>query len=441
MLPRRLFCLVVTSVALTCASVGKGETYFIDPLRGSIDGSGAADSPWSTLEDVFAKKKLLRAGDVLMLRTGDHGRPVVSGIIDGGEVTIRAVEGHTPRVAGLTFKGAAHWTVSNLVVSPEGAPLSKRKLRALVTIDADSHHVTLRDCHISSAGSIAGWTEADWKTRALDGISSAGPHSTLSGNTLRHVRFGISLGRTARNSVVARNRIEDFMNDGLRGLADDCLFEGNTVKNCYAIDGNHDDGFQSWSMGADGRVGSGVVKGVVLRGNTFISYTDPAQPFKAAMQGIGCFDGMFEDWVIENNLVVTDMWHGIAFSGAKNCHIVNNTVAKNPLDAAPRTPWIQIAPHKKGQPSHGNLVRNNISPTLKVVPDAGAVDHNLVSFDPVALFVDFARFDFRPRSQSAAVGAGTDEAAPGRDFDGRERTSPHTLGAYEAVTEPALSKN
>ncbi len=430
---------LVSSLA-AFSSVALAATYVVDPEHGSMAGTGAADAPWSTLEAVLAAKKVWHAGDALVLRSGDHGRPIITGAIEAGDVMIRAAEGQTPRVASLAFKGAAHWIVSRLVITPEGAPVPKRRPAALVTIAADCRDVTVRDCDISSGSSIAGWTEADWKARAVDGITCAGAHCRIEGNTLRHVRFGIGLGRTARDSVVARNRIEDFMSDGLRGLADDCTFEGNLVKNCYAIDDNHDDGFQSWSAGPDGKVGRGVVKGVVLRDNIFISYTDPAQPFKAAMQGIGCFDGMFEDWVVENNLIVTDMWHGIAFYGAKNCRIVNNTVAKNPIDAAARTPWIQISPHKRGQPSTGNLVRNNLTPTLHVPATVATIDHNLVAADAAALFVDFAKFDFHPRASGPAVGAGSDEMAPRSDLDGHGRGSPVTVGALEPVAMPAASK-
>ena len=220
--------------------------------------------------------------------------------------------------------------------------------------------------------------------------------------------------------------------DGLRGLADFCVFENNTVKNCYAIDANHDDGFQSYSGGSGGvKVGQGVVRGVVLRSNTFISYTDPAQPFKAAMQGIGCFDGMFEDWIIENNVVVTDMWHGIALYGAVNCRIVNNTVVKNPINAAARTPWIQISPHKHKQPSTGNLVRNNFTPTLNADASVGTIDHNLLTSDYAAHFVDYAHFDLRLKSTSAAIDHGDPKNAPAVDRDQRPRTASPDIGAYE----------
>ena len=45
---------------------------------------------------------------------------------------------------------------------------------------------------------------------------------------------------------------------------------------------------------------------MVLRGNTIINYEDPGQPHRGTLQGIGCFDGMFVDWVIENNVVIVD---------------------------------------------------------------------------------------------------------------------------------------
>lgn len=409
-----------------------GTAYQIDPVKGSPSGDGSAAKPWSTLEEVLAAKQTFQAGDILELHTGYHGRPVVRGDIAGGEVTVRAAEGEHPVLGALAFRSAAHWRVSGLTITPEDAPAAKGNVAALVAIGADCAAITVEHCELFSVRSIAAWTEADWLKRSVNGIVSSGEHCTIRDNTLRHVRFGITIGRSGAGSVVAHNTIADFMSDGMRGLADDCVFEGNRVENCYKIDDNHDDGFQSWSGGAgDVKVGHGVVKGVVLRGNTFISYTDPAQPFKSSMQGIGCFDGMYENWVVENNLVVTDMWHGIAFFGAKNCRIVNNTVVKNPIDAAPRTPWILISKHKRGTPSTGNLVRNNLVQKLTVSPDEGTVDHNVVITDLAATFADFRKFDFHLRDGSPAVGAGTADGAPAVDLDGVKRVAPVDAGAYE----------
>jgi parallel beta-helix repeat protein len=413
-------------------------TYVLDPVAGSMNGDGSAQKPWGTLQAVLASRRTWQAGDVLMLKSGDHGQALVRGAAASGDVTISAAPGEMPRVTSLGLKNASRWIVKGLIISPEGQPETKSRISALVSIGGDCRDITLSDCELFSARDSSRWNEADWLARSITGISSAGAHCTIAGNRLRNVRFGIAIGRQGTGSIIARNLIENFMSDGMRGLADDCLFEENVVRNCFAIDDNHDDGFQSWTGGVDGvKVGGGVVKRVVLRGNTFISYTDPAQPFKSAMQGIGCFDGMFEDWIVENNVVVTDMWHGIAFYGAKNCRIVNNTVVKNPINAAARTPWIQISPHKRGTPSTGNLVRNNITPTLNVPHDAGVADHNVVTNDYAALFVDHRNFDLHLKAGSIAVDAGGDESAPVFDLDGKRRSPPFDVGAFEAGSTAA----
>ena len=65
-----------------------------------------------------------------------------------------------------------------------------------------------------------------------------------------------------------------------------------------------------------GGVGTGEVRDVVLRGNVIINNLNPDHPLHATLQGIGCFDGLFVNWVVENNVVITDHWHGISLYGA-----------------------------------------------------------------------------------------------------------------------------
>jgi hypothetical protein len=67
-------------------------------------------------------------------------------------------------------------------------------------------------------------------------------------------------------------------------------------------------------------------------------------------------------WVVENNVVLTDHWHGISFYGARNLRIVNNAVDPGP-------PWIMVTAHKGGTPSRDTLVRNNLTTDLSVSGD------------------------------------------------------------------------
>ena len=94
------------------------------------------------------------------------------------------------------------------------------------------------------------------------------------------------------------------------------------------------------------------------------------------MQGIGCFDGFYEDWIIENNIIITDHWHGITLVGARNCRIVNNTVIdRNSTKPGPLR--IRIGNRKNGQPSTGNIIRNNLATGYSLEPEIGIADHNL----------------------------------------------------------------
>ncbi len=246
------------------------------------------------------------------------------------------------------------------------------------------------------------------------------------------MRFGIAVG--GPYASIQRNLIDGFSADGLRGLGDYGLFEYNRVQNDTIgdpDDDNHDDGFQSWSVGADGQVGTGEVTGVTLRGNVFINATDPHNPLRNSMQGIGCFDGFFVDWVVENNVVITDHWHGISFYGMRDSRIVNNSVI-DLADGQPGPPWIMVTAHKDGRPSENVVVRNNLSTDYSLDGNNISDDHNLLIDDAAALFVA-PPFDLHLIAGAAAIDAGSAGLAPAADADGvsRPQGAGFDLGAYE----------
>jgi parallel beta-helix repeat protein len=210
------------------------------------------------------------------------------------------------------------------------------------------------------------------------------------------------------------------------------VFQYNIVKNCYDVNENHDDGFQSWSVGDSGDVGTGVVYGIVLRGNTIINYENAEQPFRGALQGIGCFDGMFENWVVENNVVITDHWHGITLSGATNCIIVNNTVV-DINDTTPGPPWIRISEHKDGRKSSGCVVRNNLTTSISCDTPGVVIDHNLIVTRYEDFFVGYETKNMHLRAGCTAIDAGINGGAPATDRDALSRPvgSSVDIGAYE----------
>lgn len=413
-------------------------SYFLDPISGRLENPGTSEQPWSTLAEVAASGKQFDAGDVLVLRSGYHGSATIRGR-NSGEVLIRVDNGARATLRNLVFRAAANWRVQGLEISPETAPTFARV--TLVRVQSDASGIVVEDCSLYTTLDSGAWTASDWDTRACNGIDVAGPDNVIRGNQLLNVNFGISISG-ARNRV-ERNVVENFSGDGLRGLGDYGRFEFNTVKNCYDVNHNHDDGFQSWSVGPGG-VGTGVVRGIVLRGNRIINYEDPGQPHRGTLQGIGCFDGFFEDWVIENNEIRTDHWHGISLYGARNCRIVNNTVV-DLNTATPGPPWIRITRHKNRTPSTGNLIRNNLATAFAVDTGAAVQDHNLVVDGYSRFFRDYPHGDLRLRKGGPGIDAGTSVDAPSADaaglhrpFDGNgDGTAAWDVGAHEYVEPTA----
>jgi len=272
-------------------------------------------------------------------------------------------------------------------------------------------------------------TAADWDARSANGVTATGDRVTIRNCWVRNVNYGIAV--TGRGSRVEHNSVDGFCGDGLRGLGDDEVFEYNLVKNARDVNADHRDGFQSWSVGPGG-VGTGVVRNITLRGNVIIGH-EPGVRFAGTLQGIGCFDGTFDGWVVENNVVLTDHWHGISFYGARNLRIANNTVLDlNTVDPGP--PWIMVTAHKDGTPSRDTLVRNNLTADLSVSGDNVVADGNLLlPADPAGYFVDQAHLDVRLAAGSPAIDRGVAGQSPAADADGiaRPQGGGVDVGAYE----------
>jgi len=439
------------------SSISFGATFYVDPINGDINNDGSYDHPWSTLKEVLENNKIestkpqnhpyamgdplvvknpgapVKAGDTIMLRDGFHGTIYAVEYYHTDTITIEAQPGHTPTLGTIELRSGCKWILRGLRISPSYE--SSYNPKTLINFSSHgwtgpSYDCVVEDCVAFSVWDTSIWDLDDWNNLACNGISLPGPDMIARNNHLKNVNFGITV--TGENCRVQGNLVENFAGDGLRGLGDYGTFEYNTIKNCYDVNENHDDGFQSWSVG-EGGVGTGTVYGIVLRGNTIINYEDENQPYRGTLQGIGCFDGMFEDWVIENNVVYVDHWHGITLSGAVNSRIVNNTV----VDINSQTPgpsWIRISDHKNGTPSSGCIIRNNLTTALSI-GEGVTEDHNMIlAFENyTGYFINPFVYDFHLTKGCSAIDAGTDTLAPVMDKDKKRRPRGKNwdIGAYE----------
>lgn len=432
-----------------------GADFYIDPVHGSDDGDGSQQSPWRSLQDVVDSNLIesqgweslppmevtklfprnagapIKGGDRILLADGYHGTLSITGYYNTDTITIGPVPGATPKFSSIMIRAGANWHLKGLSVSPEYAV----DYSPGTMIDLDSHgwhgpvrDIGVEDCSLQSVADASNWSLSDWNTLPANGIAADGTSIIIRNNRLKNVNFGITV--TASHSLIEHNVVENFAGDGLRGLGDYTTFSYNTVKNCYDVNDNHDDGFQSWSYTEQG-VGTGEVVGIVLRGNTIINYEDPDQPFRGTLQGIGCFDGTFVDWVVENNVIYTDHYHGITLLGARNSRIVNNTVL-DPNDVRPGPPWITIGAHKNGTKPVNCLIRNNL--TTRLLQSEGVeYDSNILITGSEPFFINRGGLDFHLLPGSRAIDSGNSDLAPADDRDGeiRRQGAGIDIGAYE----------
>lgn len=437
-----------------CSLHTSARSFYIDPENGSIDNDGSYNHPWSTLEEVvdadyiqsYAYTNLpynpdssyliiknedapVKPGDTLVLRSGKHGNLFLRGYINPKVITIIAEVGHKPILEFIRLQACKNWRFENIIVSSE--PYGYYFNYRLIFLETHGWHgptsnISIRNCNIYSAEEP--WeTAEEWVNNASDGIIIEGDSMLIENNYLKNVDMGI----TASGDHIQANHnvIENFSGDGMRMQGSDVIFEGNTIMNCYAVDANHDDGIQSFI------IGEGVFRNNIIRSNIILNYVDENQKLLGALQGIGCFDGFYENWLIENNLVIVNHWHGITLLGARNCVIRNNTVLDPTPDITPGGSWIMIDNHKDGRPSEGCVVANNVANTFHTIAEMyNNVEMNTYdAYD--ANFVDYTNFDFHLKEGSELIDSGSLENAPETDLEGvfRPQGSGVDIGAYELV--------
>ncbi|MBZ0114990.1 MAG: right-handed parallel beta-helix repeat-containing protein [Thermoanaerobaculia bacterium] len=437
-----LLGLGATGLCCGATSPAAGEDFFVDPVLGSASGDGSVDNPWRTLQEVVEDGLIetrhweslpyqpglalipvnpgapVQPGDTLWLRNGFHGTLSLQGAYNAAPITIAAVPGHHPQLDRVLLSAAQHWILRGLSISPSHAPgpLSQETLFFVENhgFHGPSWDITLDDSDLFSINDASNWGASEWIDLASSGLRIDGDRVEVRNCRIRNVRFGISVG--GEDARIRSNTIDGFSADGLRGLGDGGWFEYNIVKNSFVgqpEDPNHDDGFQSWSVGSGG-VGTGEVRDVVLRGNIFINNEDPDHPLFSTLQGIGCFDGLFVDWTVENNLVIVDHWHGISLYGMIGGSIINNTVVDN-RPGSPGPPWIRTTDHQ-GIPSQDVVIRNNLATDYSFSGTGIVDDHNIEVTDLEAYFVA-PPFDLHLRAEAPAIDTGSSLQAPPYDAE------------------------
>lgn len=369
-------CLLACVLAF--AALAHAETFYVDPLNGKATNPGTKAAPWRTLQEVVASGGLraVKPGDTIALKTGFHGRVVLSG--DNTDfITIAADEGARPRLSYFEITQGSKWRVRGLTVSASfGEPYEGVMLK--FADGGPSNEIIVEDCFVYSTLNTNKWDAKQWMA-ANSGITM-GRHGK--GHVVRNcyvfnTRFGINL--CAENSTCEGNVISHFSADGIRVTRDGQVVRHNVIRNIYVSDDdgdkNHDDAIQCFLF----NVGTGTVRNVTIRENLVVMRESEDQKLKATMQGIGFFDGPLIGFTVEGNVINTSHWHGVSLFDAQDCTIKNN-VCYTQWQADKLRPWVQLGSKDKAEVK-GNTVTGNYAYTFDLKNDKGvtAKDNNPVT--------------------------------------------------------------
>lgn len=370
---KKIAALLAASVLALC-SQSFATTYYADPAKGSADNDGSQEKPWKTLEEVVkdGKLKTLKGGDTLLLAEGYHGAVSFSGENDS-TVTIAAAPGARPKLSRLTIPGGKNWDIKGLVISPS---FGKAPYKGEIVSFGDhspSSKITIEDCYIFTEEDSSNWDAQKWMS-VNSGIVMGrnGTDLTLRNNYIRNVRFGISL--EAYDSMCEGNVVSNFSGDAMRITRDGETAQYNILKNCYvsAKDGdkNHDDGIQCFLFNK----GTGLMKNVKIIGNIVIAHEDPDQKLKNDLQGISGFDGPLQDFVVTDNVVNVDAFHGLSWYDAINAHIERNT-SWSETGGQGRS-WIMLGSKPKVHASRDNTVKDNYAGIFNLKQPGTVAENN-----------------------------------------------------------------
>lgn len=433
-------------------SICFGTVYYVDPVNGSSSNDGSFNSPWKTLEEVIDDGLIesysysplpyqegvsqlviknqgapIKAGDIIMLRSGLHGELFARGYYNSSYITIMAESGHQPILRNVKLQACRNWKIKGIDVS--GEPYGYEGNNKLIFAESHNWQGPASNIEIEGNnlyGAEQAWqTAEDWLSFSKDGIYLRGDSMLCIENNVRNVDMGITLFGDYIQAI--DNNIVNFSGDGIRVLGSNCLVKNNLIKNCYDVDENHDDGIQSFTTGGL------IVDNNIIESNIILNYEDPNQNLLGPLQGIGCFDGFFNNWIVRNNLVFVNHFHGISFYGANNCEIVNNTVLDPLPDIEPGSVWILVTDHKNGTPSSGCIAKNNVANRFII----DGVETNNVALDNITAynenFVNYLMHDFSLKQGSVLIDAADDNYAPAFDIVDIPRPQGNNadVGCYE----------
>ena len=360
--------------------------YYFDPVIGKNSNDGSLLNPFGSFESVIASGKRFNDNDELNLFRGFHGEIRLSNLNNNKFITIQNIEQHTPIIEAIYIENCSYWRFSGLTIT-KSAIKTTSKLSG-ITIDSQnvqkSTNIIIENCQLYSTQDSTNFTQTQWKNIKC-GLLLFGSRCIFKNNYLLN-GASIQIGFHANDNYIGHNIIENFASDGVGNKGYRNIFEYNVVKNSYKVNGNHNDLFQFWAS-----------TGSIIKNNIFIAYDNPNQKFlfKPSLsdtQGLGLFDGWYNNINFDSNEIYVDHPIGLWLLGAKNCIINNNKVQRCGLKTwSNRLPCIKIDDKKSGAKSSNNIITNNTAEAFEINQIDGINNNNTVLKNPLPVWSYFKK--------------------------------------------------
>lgn len=423
-----------------------GNSFYIDPVNGSDKGNGSIDSPWKTLQsvinnhveyykyskaydvnsslEVVNETAPVKGGDELILKTGYHGNINLNKFMfkDNNWLTIRAEKEHKPVLSQFKIIG----TFKNIYLKGlyiikdnyksdskywETDELNKNNRGSLIHLESNAFHgkgthVKMKNITLKTTENSSLWSPRNWLDKSANGLYLRSVTNVeFIDSKIENVSLGVTVDYKSDNFSIINSEVLSFSHDGMRLCSSEIKCYNNKIIGCIDVDTElpeyrHYDGIQSYSRNEKNTPGQGIIKNVHIKNNFIAMIPKGSSKKHGNLQGIGCFDGFFENWIVENNIVLTDNYHGISLYGLLNGKIINNTVLDQKI-GNDRSPWVMVKDHKTNGVSKNSIVANNIvSRTISISDKSINVNHEnnyIIGHDNLdklnTIFIDLEDFN------------------------------------------------
>jgi len=285
---------------------------------------------------------------------------------------------------GASIESIKISSVKNIRFS--GLKISKDQSGYLVDT-YNTRNIILDNNFISGGDDYQTWDAQKWQEVRSGIIFNRAKCSTAYKNEMENLRMGITTYTYDDNMtqevqslkvLIKDNFIRNISADFFRPIGTDITIDGNTGLDSYVSeddgDPNHDDFVQGFAY----PIGT-EFQNVKITNNFYQSSTDASRPYQSPGQGIAFFDGLYTNFEISNNTIISDMYHGVTVFWGRDGLIKNNTMTVL-NDTSKHYMWVQSTYDKTGKYAPENvIVENNVANGYSLHSNTAALANNNVT--------------------------------------------------------------